>query len=179
DSPANRVAGLSVFFPGELWPWLVFAASLAAVNADTWATELGVLSPCPPRMMTNLGKVVEKGTSGGISLFGTFAALAGAGLIGTLAGTFSPVPLSPLNGLSLTLWVTFAGLAGSLVDSFLGATVQAIYRCSTCNKETERHPEHTCGTNTSLQRGFAWLDNDWVNFACGLGGVLFVLVALF
>jgi uncharacterized protein (TIGR00297 family) len=176
---ATLFAGLSVFFPGELWPWLAFAASLAAVNADTWATELGVLSPRPPRMMTNLGKVVEKGTSGGISLFGTFAALAGAGLIGTLAGTFSPVPLSPLNGLSLTLWVTFAGLAGSLVDSFLGATVQAIYLCPTCNKETERHPEHTCGTNTSLKRGFAWLDNDWVNFACGLGGVLFVLVALF
>jgi len=175
---ATLFAGLSVFFPGELWPWLAFSASLAAVNADTWATELGVLSPRPPRMMTNLRKVVEKGTSGGISLFGTFAALAGAGLIGILAGTLSPVPLSPLNGLSLTLWVTFAGLAGSLVDSFLGATIQAIYLCPTCDKETERHPEHTCGTPTSLKRGFPWLDNDWVNFACGLGGALFVLVAI-
>jgi uncharacterized protein (TIGR00297 family) len=176
---ATLFAGLSVFFPGEMWPWLAFAASLAAVNADTWATELGVLSPHPPRMMTDLRKVVEKGTSGGISLFGTFAALAGAGLIGILAGALSPVALSPLNGLSLTLWVTFAGLAGSLVDSFLGATVQAIYHCPTCQKETERHPEHTCGTKTTLKRGFPWLDNDWVNFACGLGGALLVLIALF
>ena len=175
---ATLFAGLAVFFPGELWPWLAFAASLAAVNADTWATELGVLSPHPPRMMTNLTKVVEKGTSGGISLFGTFAALAGAGLIAILAGMLSPITGLPLNGLALTLWVAFAGLAGSLVDSFLGATVQAIYLCPTCQKETERHPEHTCGTKTTLKRGFPWLDNDWVNFACGLGGVLFALLAL-
>ncbi len=176
---ATLFAGLSFFFPGELWPWLAFAASLAAVNADTWATELGVLSSRPPRMMTNLTKVVEKGTSGGISLFGTFSALAGAGLIAILAGTLSPVPVAPLNGLSLTLWVAFAGLAGSLIDSFLGATVQAIYHCPTCQKETERHPEHTCGTKTTLKRGYPWLDNDWVNFACGLGGALLVLIALF
>jgi uncharacterized membrane protein len=129
-------------------------------------------------MMTNLTKVVEKGTSGGISLFGTFAALAGSGLIAILAGTLSPVPLTPLNWFSFTLWVAFAGLAGSFVDSFLGATIQAIYLCPTCQKETERHPEHTCGTETSLKRGYPWLDNDWVNFACGLGGVLFVLLAL-
>ncbi|MCG2784295.1 MAG: DUF92 domain-containing protein, partial [Anaerolineae bacterium] len=75
---ATLFAGLSFFFPGEAWPWLAFAASLAAVNADTWATELGVLSPHPPRMLTNLTKAVEKGTSGGVSLFGTLAALAGS-----------------------------------------------------------------------------------------------------
>lgn len=170
--------GLSIFFPGEAWPWLAFAASLAAVNADTWATELGVLSPRSPRMITNLTKIVEKGTSGGISLFGTFASLAGAGLIGILAGALSPLPGSPLNGFALTLWVTLGGLAGSLADSFLGATIQAIYFCPTCQKETERHPEHSCGTATTLQRGLPWLDNDWVNFACGLAGVLFALLAL-
>jgi uncharacterized protein (TIGR00297 family) len=174
---ATLFAGLSVFFPGESWPWLAFAAALAAVNADTWATELGVLSPRPPRMMIDLTKIVEKGTSGGISLFGTFAALAGAALIGILAGTLSPLPDSPLNWFSITLWVTFAGLAGSLVDSFLGATVQAIYHCPACDKETERHPQHTCGAQTALQRGLPWLDNDWVNFACALGGALVMLLA--
>jgi uncharacterized protein (TIGR00297 family) len=175
---ATLFAGLSFFFPGEAWPWLAFAASLAAVNADTWATELGVLSPHPPRMLTNLTKVVEKGTSGGVSLFGTLAALAGSALIGVLAGALTPQPAGPLNGLALTLWVTAAGLAGSLVDSFLGATIQAIYTCPACQKETERHPLHTCGTPTTLKRGWDWFDNDWVNFACGLGGVLLVLFAL-
>jgi uncharacterized membrane protein len=121
---------------------------------------------------------VEKGTSGGVSLFGTLAALAGSALIGVLAGALTPQPAGPLNGLALTLWVTAAGLAGSLVDSFLGATIQAIYTCPACQKETERHPLHTCGTPTTLKRGWDWFDNDWVNFACGLGGVLLVLFAL-
>ncbi|MBK8616482.1 MAG: DUF92 domain-containing protein [Anaerolineales bacterium] len=57
---ATAFAALHFFFPNELWPWLGFAAALAAVNADTWATELGVLNPHPPRMITNLKKVVEK-----------------------------------------------------------------------------------------------------------------------
>lgn len=169
---ATLLAGVACFFPGELWPWAAFAASLAAVNADTWATELGVLSPHPPRIMTNLSKVVEKGTSGGISTVGTLAALAGAGLVGILAAALSPQPVSLFFG----LWITLAGLAGSLVDSWLGATIQAIYHCPTCDKETERHPLHTCGTQTILKRGYPWLDNDWVNFACGLSGILIAVL---
>ncbi|NTV38224.1 MAG: DUF92 domain-containing protein, partial [Anaerolineales bacterium] len=39
---ATAFAALHYFFPNDIWPWLGFAASLAAVNADTWATELGV-----------------------------------------------------------------------------------------------------------------------------------------
>jgi len=34
-----------------------------------------------------------------------------------------------------------------MFDSFLGATVQAIYHCLQCGK-TEKHPRHTCGTET-------------------------------
>ncbi len=168
---AMLFAGLSYFFPGQPWVWAAFAASLAAVNADTWATELGVLNPHPPRMITSF-KVVEKGTSGGISLVGTFASLAGSGLIGLLAVLFPPYPLP----WTLGLFITLAGLLGSLFDSLLGATVQAIYHCPSCNKETERHPLHTCGSLTTLKRGWPWLDNDWVNLSCGVFGVLFILL---
>jgi uncharacterized membrane protein len=48
--------------------------------------------------------------------------------------------------------------------------VQSIYYCPTCQKETERHPLHTCGTATQPLRGWRWLDNDLVNFACSLMG---------
>jgi uncharacterized protein (TIGR00297 family) len=166
---------LHYFFPEANWPWLGFAASLAAVNADTWATELGVLNPTAPRLITNLRKIVEKGTSGGISLVGTLASLAGAGIIGLEAALLNP---TGRNWIFFFL-VTFAGLLGALFDSLLGATVQAIYYCPTCQKETERTPTHSCGTETAQIRGWRWLDNDWVNFVCGAFGVGVALAYFF
>jgi uncharacterized protein (TIGR00297 family) len=170
---ATLFAALHAFYPESILPWIGFAASLAAVNADTWATELGVLNPTPPRMITNLSRSVEKGTSGGISLWGTGASLLGAAVI-ALPG----VLLSPTGTLSTNyfLLITAAGVAGSLFDSLLGATVQAMYYCPTDKKETEKHPLHTCGTETVHIRGWKWLDNDWVNFACGAFGVLIALL---
>ncbi len=158
-------------FPSQSWPWLAFAGAMAAVNADTWATELGVLSAKPPRRITT-GKIVERGASGGISVLGTLAALAGAGLIGVLAAVFSP----GREAWYLLGIILLAGLAGSLFDSFLGATVQVIYYCPSCNKETERHPRHLCGTETVKLRGWFWLNNDWVNFACSLAGAILAVL---
>lgn len=171
---ATFFAALHFFLPESPIPWLGFAASLAAVNADTWATELGVLNPRPPRMITNLKKVVEKGTSGGISFVGTLASFTGSALIAALA-----VLLTPENWSLITdgwLLITFAGLAGSLFDSLLGATVQAMYYCPADQKETEKHPLHTCGTETIHIRGWKWLTNDWVNFACGAFGAIAALM---
>ena len=165
---ATLFAALHFFFPGAVWPWLGFAASLAAVNADTWGTELGVLNPTAPRLITDLRKVVEKGTSGGVSWGGTLASLAGAGLIGLEAALLNPSE----RYWSFFVLVTLAGLLGALFDSLLGATVQAIYYCPSCQKETERNPTHSCGTETTQIRGWTWLDNDWVNFACGAFGVM-------
>jgi uncharacterized protein (TIGR00297 family) len=174
---ATFFAALHAVYPDSILPWIGFAASLAAVNADTWATELGVLNPTPPRLITNLTVRVEKGTSGGISLFGTLASLLGSAIIALPA-----VLLSPAGTLSMNyfLLITLAGLAGSFLDSFLGATVQAMYYCPEDKKETEKHPLHTCGTQTIHIRGWRWLDNDWVNFACGAFGVLFaVMIVVF
>ena len=170
---ATFFAAPNLFYPNEPWVWVAFAASLAAVNADTWATELGVLNPKPPRMITNLTKQVEKGTSGGISLIGTLASLTGSALIGILAASLNGTP----DPVSVFLIVTLAGLAGSLFDSLLGGTVQAMYFCPTDQKETEKHPLHTCGTETVHIRGWKWLDNDLVNFSCGAFGVVVALIA--
>jgi len=159
-------------YPESNVSWVGFAASLAAVNADTWATELGVLNPRPPRLITKINQVVEKGTSGGISTIGTLASLAGSALIGLLAASLYPTA----DSVKLFWVITLSGVSGSLFDSFLGATVQAMYYCPTDKKETEKYPLHTCGTETVHIRGWEWLNNDWVNFACGAFGTLCALM---
>ncbi len=169
-------AALSPFFPASPWTWVGFAASLAAVNADTWATELGVLNPHLPRLITT-GKPVERGTSGGVSLYGTLAATAGAGFIALLAVLVTPSLFSFFSPILLFAFLTLAGLIGALFDSLLGATVQAIYRCPQCNKETEKHPLHTCGAQTEQIRGWKWLNNDLVNLGCAwMGAVVGILL---
>jgi len=163
-------AGLAIGYfipPQREWLWLAFAGAMAAVNADTWSTELGVLSPIPPRLITT-GQSVERGTSGGITFMGTLAALGGAGLIGIAAIIFTTGRDWPL---SLGI-IILGGMVGSLFDSVLGATLQAIYWCPTCKKETERYPIHTCGSPTSQVRGWSWINNDVVNFACSLMGAI-------
>jgi uncharacterized membrane protein len=65
-------------------------------------------------------------------------------------------------------------LGGSMLDSLLGATVQAIYYCPACDKETERRI-HTCGTKTRPLRGWPWMNNDVVNFIATLWGALIAM----
>jgi uncharacterized protein (TIGR00297 family) len=157
---------LQFLLAGSSWPWLAYVGAMAAVNADTWATELGVFSPRAPRLITT-GAQVEPGTSGAISLWGSFASLAGALVIGIAALLVRP----ELGWLTIAAAVA-GGLAGSIFDSYLGATIQAIYFCPVCQKETERYPYHTCGSSTTLARGWNWLNNDLVNLACSLVGAL-------
>ncbi|MHB1118880.1 MAG: DUF92 domain-containing protein [Bellilinea sp.] len=180
---AGLLALTQALFPSAGFLWAAAAGTLAAVNADTWATELGILSKVNPRLITN-GKEVEKGTSGAISWTGTLAALGGAASIGVLAILVWP---DYAGGASLgaapirLVMITLAGLAGSLVDSLLGATVQAIYYCPKCDKETERHPQHSCGSETRQIRGWTWLNNDGVNWICAISGALaaFILAVAF
>lgn len=153
------------FFPDLPGLWIAFAGSMAAVNADTWGTELGVLSPSLPRLITS-GRVVPKGTSGAISWAGYLASLGGAGLIATAAALFTPGQSLGM----LVLIVSMGGLAGATVDSLLGATLQGIFYCPHCEKETESHPQHRCGNETTYLRGWRWLNNDLVNFVCSLVG---------
>jgi uncharacterized protein (TIGR00297 family) len=158
------------FFPGETWLWIAYAGAIATVNADTWSTEIGVLSPRPPRLITN-GRRVATGTSGGVSPLGLLATLVGAALIGLVAAALGE---RGWDG-ALLLVATLGGTCGSLFDSLLGATRQAIYYCPMCDKETERHPLHLCGTHTRQMRGWRWLTNDGVNFLASiLGGLVAV-----
>jgi len=144
-----------------------FSGALAAANADTWATELGVLSASPPRLVTTWRRVAP-GTSGGVTLLGSAAAALGA----VTAGFFFWVMQGCRRSLAaLPIMALCGGMAGTFFDSLLGATVQAMYCCPLCQAETERRI-HRCGTATTLVRGIPWMNNDTVNFlatACGAG----------
>jgi len=165
---ASLIVIFYALFPAQIWLWIAFAGAMAAVNADTWGTELGVLNPTPPLLITT-GKRVERGTSGGISMIGTLAVLGGAALIAFLT-TFYPPSDIKISAVITFLAVTLGGFIGAFFDSLLGATIQAIYYCPICEKETERFPIHTCGTKTLPKRGWLWLDNDYVNFSASFIG---------
>jgi uncharacterized protein (TIGR00297 family) len=164
------LAVLSVVFPWAGW-FPLFVGVMATVTADTWATELGTLSRKPPRLITN-GRIVEVGTSGGVSVLGTAVSLTGGLLIGLAAGLLVPdYSLWLMTGLG-----ALGGLLGSLFDSLLGATVQQIYYCDVCQKDTERKI-HKCGHETRPLRGWSWLNNDLVNLWASLigGGTAVIL----
>ena len=170
--------------PAETWLPL-YVGVMSAVTADTWATEFGVLSKGMPRMITTW-KRVSAGTSGAISLRGSAASLLGGLFIGALALLLLAVDslARRMGFLPASIWLPLVaaagGTAGSLTDSLLGATLQGIYRCDQCDKETERRV-HVCGQATTRVRGWAWLSNDWVNLISSLvgGGVaLWVAQAL-
>ncbi len=183
---ANGGAGVLIAAAYALWRpdahlLAAFVGAMASVNADTWATELGVLSRHPPRLITTLAPV-EVGTSGGVSWLGMLAALGGALTIGVSAlvllaldGLAGGRGFAAAGGLPRALGLIAAagigGVGGALIDSLLGATAQAIYFCPTCGKETEKRL-HTCGTATLRRRGWRWLNNDMVNFLSSLVGAL-------
>lgn len=144
---------------------VVFAAGFAAANADTWASEIGILNARPPRHVFTW-KEIPAGTSGGVSPLGTAAALLGAVVIALVFARGFGAALRGLpvaGGLTgLVALVAAAGVIGSLVDSALGAGLQAQYRAAHGGRITER--PRTGDVDNTLVRGVRWMNNDAVNF---------------
>lgn len=158
---------LHAWSPSDLWIFL-FIGVLATVTADTWATELGSLSSRkPPRSVLN-GKVLIPGESGGVSWVGSTAAAAGSILIG--AGGWFLAERSGMEAdiLPYVLAALAGGMVGAFVDSYLGATLQVMYRCPVCGKSVE--VSQHCGEAAKRTRGISWMSNDAVNLISSLLG---------
>lgn len=113
-------------------------ANYAAVAADTFSSELGILAKSEPRLITSPTlRKVPRGTNGGVTLVGLGAGLLGSMIVVTAAISFLPFcndgTVNKLGGgtpwtieqrrylmVALTLW----GALGSLLDSYLGAIFQ-------------------------------------------------------
>lgn len=161
--------------------WLIaFTGALAAVTADTWATELGGLSAGSPVLVTT-GRPVAKGRSGAVSLWGTVGGSLGAFVLAVGTGlSMARWPLASISGGDATfssgpgtvlflLATAGGGIAGMIGDSFLGATVQARYFCPFCRTETEQ-ARHRCGRTGIFVAGLSFMTNDTVNFAASIIG---------
>ncbi len=152
----HALTGQMGFYVGAL-------GALAGATADTWATEIGLLSESPPRHILSF-REVPAGTSGAVSVAGLWGTLLGALFVGLLT------MLEPSPGfLGRAAVVTLGGLIGGLGDSLLGATLQERRQCLACGAATERR-HHTCDGETICVGGVPGLDNDAVNAiatACG------------
>ena len=153
---------LQLWQPSVLW-LAAGAGALASSAADTWGTEIGMLSRSLPRMITTW-RSVPTGTSGGVSAAGIAATIAGALFISLAAWLVH-------RNVYVTLAVSLGGLAGALVDSIGGALWQSRRYCARCERATERLV-HDCGTQTERAGGIGWLNNDGINAACTLVGSL-------
>ncbi|MCJ1437107.1 hypothetical protein MMC27_006492 [Xylographa pallens] len=138
------------------WPYggdllvVGIVSNYAAVAADTFSSELGILSKSKPRLITSWNlREVPPGTNGGVSLVGTLAGYLGAFTIAVTSALLLPFCWSGSNSAAaklfrdtrsglhggrewgvqeILLWVTAVtiwGGLGSLLDSFLGGWLQA------------------------------------------------------
>lgn len=149
-----------------LWPHgdvyaCAFAGAYAAASADTWGTELGTLAKGLPRSILTL-RPLATGLSGGVTLAGTLAEIGGACAVALVAalvdiGSFLPIAIG--------------GIAGALMDSLLGASVQALRWCPNCARACETNP-HVCGSATTLRRGLRWIGNDAINLCATITGAV-------
>ncbi len=100
-----------------------FVASTAAITADKFESEIGILDGMP-RMIFTLKKV-KRGTSGGVTLLGLLSGILASLLVALMmvliinqlqALYMASTPLAS----SAVLSVLFGGFVGSVVDSMLG-----------------------------------------------------------
>lgn len=158
---ANCLPALIALFIYKLTPYktaalVAYAAAIAEALADTWAGDFGMLSDKDPLSIVTFTKV-PKGISGGVTMLGFMGALFGSSLIALLyEGTFNPTFQS-------FFIITISGFLGSVLDSFLGATIQVHYR----DKEgflTEKDGDG----EYERARGIPFVDNDMVNLISGM-----------
>ncbi len=115
---APALAAVAALFLPHDAAALAFATAVAAVTADTLASEVGSLAPRVRRILPpfDLGK---PGRNGYVSRRGQGAAAAGAVAIAALAAVLGIIPW-------LHAWVpALGGFVGCQLDSILGATLES------------------------------------------------------
>jgi len=99
-------------------PWLLaMCAALSEAAADTVSSEVGQALGNRARLVTNWASV-PAGTNGAVSLIGSLAGIAAAGIVSSVCLLGG---LLPDRGLGISVG---AAVLGMVVDSFLGASLE-------------------------------------------------------
>lgn len=148
--------------------WSIYVAHYACATADTWASEVGILATSKPRLVTTFFlREVPPGTNGGMSLLGTAASAAGGLFIGTLftgLSFFFQQEDSELVQYPMLLVGLISGVLGSLIDSILGATMQATYYSKSKQMIAKGKKSKDEDSSVVLLCGTDILSNEAVNF---------------
>ncbi|KAL4283613.1 hypothetical protein GQ457_16G003970 [Hibiscus cannabinus] len=134
----------------------------ACCNADSWSSEIGILSSERPWLITT-SRRVRRGTNGGVTKIGHLSASAAGIVVGQ---TFALIELHTTScfdrmGMKELLIVPMsmaAGLLGSIIRSLLGATLQFSGFCLVRKKVVEKP-----GPTVRRISGCNYLGNDAVN----------------
>lgn len=178
------ISAIAAFHPSnELLDLLV--VSIATSSADTWASEVGILSKSQPRLITKPWIKMSPGTSGGITLLGELGSAAGSAamimtaLLISRAAVLLPFPASyvwlssPPNDYPI-LWLV--GYMGEVMDSVLGALLQPKYLCPRCGVTTD-YEVHHCGARTvRIRWGIA--SNELINLLATSVALGFALILI-
>ena len=143
-------------------------AQYAAVAADTFSSELGILGKSQPFLITAPWKQVPRGTNGGVTVDGLMYGALGSFLL-TLVAIFALYLAPPRIAMDATTAavITVMGMMGSVIDSILGALVQATVTDKGTGKVVEgnggQRVKVAVGGSRTLM-GWDLLTNNGVNF---------------
>ena len=162
-------------------------------KGDTWASEIGVMSRSPVRLITEPWRIVPKGTNGGVTILGLGASIVGGLFVGITFYFCTFLSLEQVNNDQYSnleqliesstsqYWciaiATFCSFFGSLLDSLLGATLQF----SGVNDRGIIFEDPNMSTSIKHISGRFILNNNHVNFisaivTCFIGGCLSVSI---
>jgi len=134
--------------------FLTYIVGIIEALADSVASDVGILSKKPPRDICTL-KTIPAGMSGGVTFLGFASSLICCSVMATIIGILLKIDFRYI------LIVSFVAFLGCVIDSILGSAIQAKYRCSVCNKHTEKLTH--CEKETLLIGGYKLIDNCAVN----------------
>ena len=170
------LAALIWYVSGSTPALVMFGASIAEAASDTLAGDIGRLSKRNPVSIRNF-LPVPKGLSGGVTPLGTLTAFISSFLIGLVwflvffANSTSTSASS--KGIAFLGIISLTGFMGCIIDSYLGACVQAHYIDPDTGNLTEKDKKN--GVNLELAQGLRWVDNDMVNLLSNVFSSVFAL----